>query len=50
MIPFSTDYRSGWNQPELLIRWLPDAEALLNSNRAVKEWIGLAVYRLRGWA
>ena len=50
VIPFPTDYQSGWNQPELLIQWLPDAEALLKSNRALKEWIGLAVYRLCGWA
>lgn len=50
VVPFPTDYQSGWNVPELLIRWLPDAEALLKSNRAIKEWIGWAVYRLRGWA
>ena len=50
VVPFPTDYQSGWNQPEPLIQWLPDAEWLLKSNRAIKEWVGLAVYRLRGWA
>jgi uncharacterized SAM-binding protein YcdF (DUF218 family) len=29
---------------------LPSAEALFHSTTALKEWIGLVVYRLRGWA
>ncbi len=50
VIPFPTDYQSGWGQPDPLIQWFPDAEALWRSNRALKEWIGLAVYRSLGWA
>ena len=29
---------------------LPDAYALLATTNAIKEWIGLLVYRMRGWA
>ena len=32
-----------------LIRALPDAEAMFRLTRALKEYIGFAVYRLRGW-
>lgn len=44
-----TDYevRPVPNQP---LRWLPDAEALQDSTRALKEYLGLWVYRWRGWA
>ncbi|WP_376694393.1 YdcF family protein [Wenzhouxiangella sp. EGI_FJ10409] len=31
-------------------RWLPSADALMNSSRAFHEFIGHLVYRLRGWA
>ena len=37
-------------EPNHPLRWLPDAEALHDSTRALKEYLGLAVYRLRGWA
>lgn len=30
--------------------FLPDSEALIATTNAMKEWIGLFVYRLRGWA
>jgi uncharacterized SAM-binding protein YcdF (DUF218 family) len=29
---------------------LPDASALATTTTAIKEWLGLAIYRLRGWA
>ncbi len=31
------------------IGWLPDAEALEGSTRAIKEYLGMVVYRWRGW-
>jgi len=34
---------------DFLLDLLPDAEALQRSTRALKEYMGLAVYRLRGW-
>jgi len=33
----------------ILLSLLPDAEHLDNVSRAMKEYIGLLVYRLRGW-
>ncbi|MGI8989271.1 MAG: YdcF family protein [Bryobacteraceae bacterium] len=48
--PAPTDYISGWGTPDLLQRWLPDAEELFFSSLALKEWLGMGIYRLRGWA
>jgi uncharacterized SAM-binding protein YcdF (DUF218 family) len=36
--------------PDQLLRWLPDAQALSDSTRALKEYLGLWAYRWRGWA
>ena len=48
-IPAATDFEV-MPEPNHPLRWLPDAEALHDSTRALKEYLGLAVYRLRGWA
>lgn len=48
-IPAATDFEVA-PEPNHPLRWLPDAEALHDSTRALKEYLGLAVYRLRGWA
>ncbi|WP_295384903.1 YdcF family protein [uncultured Thiodictyon sp.] len=37
-------------EPPSLLRWLPDAEALAASTHALKEYLGLWMYRWRGWA
>lgn len=37
-------------EPAHLLRWLPDATALSDSSRALKEYLGWWVYRWRGWA
>lgn len=37
-------------EPAHPLRWLPDAESLSDSSRALKEYLGLWVYRWRGWA
>jgi uncharacterized SAM-binding protein YcdF (DUF218 family) len=51
--PAPADFRTGWGSGAgrfgRLPEWLPDAGNLVWSQRAVKEWIGLLVYRLRGW-
>ena len=49
VIPAPTDFRAVPEQQHLL-RWLPDAQALLDSSLAIKEYLGLWVYRWRGWA
>ena len=48
--PVPTDYQSGWDDGDLPFRVLPDAESMYKSNLALREWLGLSVYRLRGWA
>ncbi len=32
-----------------LLDWLPEAESLRNTTRALKEYVGLGIYRLKGW-
>jgi uncharacterized SAM-binding protein YcdF (DUF218 family) len=44
------DFWSGADDQNPIFRWLPDAESLLQSQFALKEWLGILVYRIRGWA
>lgn len=48
--PVPTDYLSGWEGRDLVSSLIPDAEGLYRSSVALREWIGLTVYKLRGWA
>lgn len=48
--PVPTDYQSGWGEPDFAFELVPDAEALARSKAAAREWIGLAVYQILGWA
>ena len=48
-VPAPTDFRSGRSDPDLLFQLLPDADNLSRSTTALKEWIGLGIYRIRGW-
>ncbi|CRI68012.1 conserved hypothetical protein [Thiocapsa sp. KS1] len=48
-VPAPTDFEV-MPEPAHLMRWLPDAEALSDSTRALKEYVGWWVYRWRGWA
>ncbi|MEO0949213.1 MAG: YdcF family protein [Cyanobacteria bacterium J06641_5] len=50
-----TDYQSteAPGPPPVYARittWLPDAQNLAHTSRALREYIGLVIYRLRGWA
>ena len=46
-----TDLESKITGPQdLTLGLLPDAEFLRDTNRAIKEYIGILVYRLKGWA
>jgi uncharacterized SAM-binding protein YcdF (DUF218 family) len=47
--PSPTNYLTGWPQPDLPFRILPDTGALNDSTVALHEYIGLLIYRLRGW-
>nr|WP_240451260.1 YdcF family protein [Wenzhouxiangella sp. XN201] len=48
-VPVAADFEV-MPEPGHALRWLPDAEALHNSTRALKEYLGYWVYRWRGWA
>lgn len=58
VIPAPTDFliseeevaliQNNWR--EGLLRFIPDATAVDRTTRALKEYIGILVYRLRGWA
>ena len=50
VVPFASDFISGGESDELLPSLLPSAGALANSTLVIKEWLGIAVYRIRGWA
>ena len=47
--PCPTDYLTGWAQPDLPFRILPDPSALNDSTIALHEYAGLLIYRIRGW-
>ena len=44
------DFQTGWIAPGAIFRWMPQADAIDKSSEAIHEWLGLWVYRLRGWA
>ena len=45
-----TDFESSPPTGSWLLYWMPDSAALERSSRALKEYVGLWIYRLRGWA
>lgn len=54
VVPAATDFLVTNSDREqnfqgVLLALLPDADQLQRSTRALKEYVGLAVYRLRGW-
>jgi uncharacterized SAM-binding protein YcdF (DUF218 family) len=50
LVPAATDIYAGPPQFVSLLDLLPDAKALARTTSAIKEMIGLCVYRFRGWA
>lgn len=49
VVPAPADHARFDDRPPVL-RWLPDAEALHESSKVLKEVLGRIVYGLRGWA
>jgi|SRR5579862_664356 len=43
------DFRTGWGQPNALEKMRPTASNLVSSDAALHEWLGIAIYRMRGW-
>lgn len=50
VLPAPADFITGWGALDLPLAWWPNADAMAGSDGALKEWLGLLVYRLRGWA
>lgn len=50
VVPCPADYLTGWAAPDLPFRFLPNSEALNETAAAFHEYMGLFLYRLRGWA
>lgn len=50
IIPAPADFEAIPPAGPWLLRWLPDSGALYRSTRALKEYLGLWVYRMRGMA
>jgi uncharacterized SAM-binding protein YcdF (DUF218 family) len=48
VVPAATDF-DAIEGPKNVLSWLPNAQALQRSTYALHEWIGIAVYRWRGW-
>ena len=48
--PWPADFRTFGYPPDSVFDFLPDAAALEMTTIAIKEWLGLVIYRLRGWA
>ncbi len=48
--PSPADYLTGWPKADLPFQFLPEPDALNNSAIALREYVGLFVYRIRGWA
>lgn len=49
-VPAPTDFEALPPRGPWLLRWTPDVNALDGSSRAIKEYLGLWIYRLRGMA
>jgi uncharacterized SAM-binding protein YcdF (DUF218 family) len=50
VFPVPADYLVSDENQGILLSILPNAAALADSGLAIKEWIGIVAYRLRGWA
>jgi len=48
-VPAATDYTVTYRDHRTVIDFLPDAKALSRTTDAIKEYIGYAYYRWRGW-
>ena len=49
VIAVPADFHSGRGDGYLMKKWLPNAKRLVDSGAALYEWLGIAIYRLRGW-
>jgi uncharacterized SAM-binding protein YcdF (DUF218 family) len=50
VFPVPTDFITGGEDQGWALSLLPSAGALTDSAGAIKEWLGIAAYRVRGWS
>ena len=48
-VPAATDFTVTYKDQRTVIDFLPDAEALSRTTDAIKEYVGYAYYRWKGW-
>ncbi|HUX44442.1 MAG TPA: YdcF family protein [Terracidiphilus sp.] len=48
VVPAPADFYTGWDGDDL--SWIPSCDNLESTEMALREWVGLWVYRSRGWA
>ncbi len=48
-IPSPTDFEAIELEQRTILDWLPEVKALERTTRIIKEYMGIAVYRWRGW-
>lgn len=48
--PAPADFHTGWGTPPAFERWIPSVNSIRESERDLREWSGIWVYRWRGWA
>jgi uncharacterized SAM-binding protein YcdF (DUF218 family) len=49
VIAVPADFRTGWGESNMLEKLVPSANNLIASDAALHEWLGITIYRLRGW-
>jgi uncharacterized SAM-binding protein YcdF (DUF218 family) len=49
VVAVPADFHAGWRDPEIRSRWFPSADNMRDSYAALHEWLGIAIYRMRGW-
>jgi len=49
VVPAPADFLIGWEKQISIFNWFPSSGALSDSSNAIHEWLGIWVYRMRGW-
>jgi uncharacterized SAM-binding protein YcdF (DUF218 family) len=49
VVAVPADFRTGWGESNMLEKLLPSANNLIAADAALHEWLGITIYRLRGW-
>ena len=49
VIAAPADFHSGWGESDFFSQCVPRPENLVETEVALHEWVGVGVYRLRGW-